>query len=327
MHSLPPIFGRQHIHTPMIPTPIHPISAARLPTGWPACSGLHQAAELLWESVSPRAPGFSAEVLAEVDSTNTELLRRARAGLASDAPTLLVAQRQTAGRGRLGRSWETAQTTALTVSLGLTMAPVDWSGLSLVVGLVLAQRLGHGVGIKWPNDLWWRGRKLCGILIETASTPEQAHAVAQAGRQAPRHVVVGMGINLATPADQGLRTPPVGLDEILRTVNGPAPAAVTDGAALAQAAGASEATLDLAACAMARFVPELVSALALFEREGFAPFEAAYAELDLLRQQPVTLSDGRAGQCVGLAHDGALLVLIDGKVEAVQSGEVSVRPA
>ncbi len=311
----------------MTPSPIHPFPAARLPAGWPVCTGLHQAAELLWDNVSPRAPGFSAEVLAEVDSTNSELLRRARAGLASDAPTLLVAQRQTAGRGRLGRSWETTQTTALTLSLGLTMAPADWSGLSLVVGLVLAQRLGHGVGIKWPNDLWWRGRKLCGILIETASTPEQAHAVAQPGRQAPRHVVVGMGINLATPAGDGLRTPPVGLDEILATVNGPAAGAETAAAASVQAASASEATLDLAACAMARCVPELVSALALFEREGFAPFEAAYAELDLLRQQPVTLSDGRAGQCVGLAHDGALLVLIDGKVEAVQSGEVSVRPA
>ena len=302
-------------------SPIHPIPAAQLPPSWPACSGLHQAAELLWQAVSPRWPGFSAEVLAEVDSTNSELLRRARAGLVGDAPTLLVAQHQTAGRGRLGRSWETAQTSALTLSIGLTLAPVDWSGLSLVVGLVLAQRLGHGVAIKWPNDLWWRGRKLCGILIETASTPDQVHAVAQPGRQAPRHVVLGMGINLATPAADGLRTPPVGLGEILHTVNGAAPAAS------AAPVAPGEATLDLAACAMARVLPELLSALALFEREGFAPFEAAYAQLDVLRDQPVTLSDGRTGHCVGLAPDGALWVQIDGTRVAVSSGEVSVRPA
>lgn len=306
----------------MIPSALLPIPPAELPAGWPACAGLHQAAEMIWLETSGSWPDFGVEVLAEIDSTNSELVRRARAGRADRV--LLVAQQQTAGRGRLGRSWSTTQTPALTLSLGLPMAPKDWAGLSLVVGLVVAQQLGHGVGIKWPNDLWWRGRKLCGILIETASSPglqDAAHVPHDPHAQALRYVVIGMGINLATPADTDLRTPPVGLRTVLaggRDASAPQNSAN---------ANAEAAPLDLGAVVMARIAKPLLDALALFEREGFAPFEAAYAELDLLRNQHVTLSDGREGHCVGLAPDGALLVLVDGLTLSIQSGEVSVRPA
>ncbi|ARU06520.1 biotin--[acetyl-CoA-carboxylase] ligase [Comamonas serinivorans] len=303
----------------MTPKPLFPWPTTALPAAWPACAGLHQAAEMIWQTVSPLWPDVGVEVVAEVDSTNSELLRRARAGRTET--TLLVAQSQTAGRGRLGRSWETTRTAALTMSLGLSLAPRDWSGLSLVVGLVLAQRLGHGIAIKWPNDLWWQGRKLCGILIETAATPEALPPSHDPAAQAPRYVVIGMGVNLATPPADGLRTPPVGLGEILHTAAGE-----TAGASLAAPAGAGAPDLDLAACAMARVVPELLSAVRRFERDGFTPFEADYAQLDLLRGQPVSLSDGRRGQCVGLAADGALLVQIDGALVPVSSGEVSVRP-
>ena len=131
---------------------------------------LHWPAEALWEALHPLLPGFSVEVLPEIDSTNSELTRRARAGQCD--PVLLVAERQNAGRGRLGKPWHSGTGDALTFSLGLPLAPRDWSGLSLVVGLVLAQRLGHGIAIKWPNDVLYAGAKICGILIEASSTPE-----------------------------------------------------------------------------------------------------------------------------------------------------------
>ena len=92
-------------------------------------------AEAIWEAVAPTLPGFTIEVLPEIDSTNTELMRRARAG--QHEPTLLVAERQTAGRGRMGRVWDggqvgdAAQLPSLMFSLGLPLAPRDWSGLSL----------------------------------------------------------------------------------------------------------------------------------------------------------------------------------------------------
>ena len=105
-------------------------------------------------------------------------MRRARAGQLD--PILLVAERQTAGRGRLGRTWVSAASSgqepiaSLTFSLGIALEPQDWSGLSLAVGLSLAQSLHPALQLKWPNDVWWKDRKLAGILIETASVGEHA---------------------------------------------------------------------------------------------------------------------------------------------------------
>ncbi|HXE46880.1 MAG TPA: biotin--[acetyl-CoA-carboxylase] ligase, partial [Ramlibacter sp.] len=78
-------------------------------------------AKAIWEAVAPVLPGFTVEVLPEIASTNSELMRRARTG--SLEPVLLVAQRQTAGRGRLGRSWAGDAGRSLTFSLGLPLAP------------------------------------------------------------------------------------------------------------------------------------------------------------------------------------------------------------
>eukprot|EP01137_Pigoraptor_chileana_P035569 Opistho-2@1824 len=93
---------------------------------------LHWPSEDIWQAVYPLLPDFTVEVLPEVDSTNSELMRRVRAG--QTAPVLLVAERQTAGRGRLGRQWLSDGGTAgaaLTFSVALPLAPPDWSGLSL----------------------------------------------------------------------------------------------------------------------------------------------------------------------------------------------------
>ncbi|HVE54410.1 MAG TPA: biotin--[acetyl-CoA-carboxylase] ligase, partial [Ramlibacter sp.] len=108
-------------------------------------------AEAVWEAVAPLVPGFTVEILPEVDSTNSELMRRGRAGRGE--PVLLVAERQTAGRGRLGRAWQSAPGDSLTFSLGLPLAPADWAGLSLAVGASVAESLHPQVRLKWPNDL------------------------------------------------------------------------------------------------------------------------------------------------------------------------------
>ncbi|MDO9167347.1 MAG: hypothetical protein Q7U13_14695, partial [Rhodoferax sp.] len=68
---------------------------------------VHWPAEAIWEAVAPALPGFTVEILPQIDSTNTELMRRARAGRLE--PVLLVAEQQTAGRGRLGRQWFSGQ--------------------------------------------------------------------------------------------------------------------------------------------------------------------------------------------------------------------------
>ena len=177
-------------------------------------------AEEIWESVAPVLPGFTVEILPEIDSTNSELMRRAKAGQTD--PILLVAEHQTAGRGRLGRAWlddgRPNAPSTLMLSLGLMMSPISWSGLSLAVGLAVARHLHADVRLKWPNDLWLHQRKLGGILIETVADmvalgigggghPEKAATAA-------RFVVIGIGINIAPRLGEGLATAPAWLERL-----------------------------------------------------------------------------------------------------------------
>ena len=142
----------------------------------------------IWEAVAPLLPGFTVEILPQIDSTNSELMRRARAGRTD--PVLLVAEQQTAGRGRLGRGWASDAGRIADFFAGPAAgAAATGPGLSLAVGVSLAESLHPRIQLKWPNDLWLADRKLAGILIETASFGE--------GREAPRYAVIGVGINIA----------------------------------------------------------------------------------------------------------------------------------
>ncbi len=252
-------------------------------------------AEAIWEAVSPSLPTFSVEVLPEIDSTNTELMRRARAGQLE--PVLLVAERQSAGRGRLGRSWSSggdgAVTTdaplpSLTFSLGLPLSPADWSGLSLAVGLSVVESLHPALQLKWPNDVWLQDRKLAGILIETASVGEL------------RYAVIGVGINILPRDGQGLSTAPAALCELLPGIDAPG--------------------------ALALIAAPLVHAVRRFESDGFAPLRMAFHTRDRLYGHELLCSDGLTGVARGVDAGGALLVHTDQGLKKITSAEVSVRP-
>ena len=261
-------------------------------------------AEDLWLALVAQQPGLTVEVLPEIDSTNTELMRRARAGQTD--PVLLVAETQTAGRGRLGRPWHGEVGHALTFSVGLMLQPADWSGLSLAVGLSLAQSLDPqgelGIRLKWPNDLWVKRPqtatgwgKLAGILIET-SMP----AVMGYRSDLGRYCVVGVGINIAPPVAEGLSTAPMGLQDLQSGISAP------------------ETLLQVA--------EPLLATLLAFERTGFAPLQQAFNARDALHNLPVTLSDGRHGVARGVDATGAMLVDTAQGQELISSAEVSVRP-
>lgn len=248
-------------------------------------------------ALSHHWPGSGVEIHAELDSTNSELMRRVREG--QTAPTLLVAEAQTAGRGRLGRAWQGrpsgqgAANGSLSFSLGVPLAVADWSGLSLAVGLAVAEALHPAIELKWPNDVWWQGRKLAGILIETASIGGAAsHG---------RYAVVGVGMNLSPLTGEGFSTPPAWLQELLPDIDAPG--------------------------ALARVVGPLAQALRQFEREGFAPLAARFNARDALAGRAVRLSDGLAGVARGVGADGALQLHTADGVRAITSAEVSVRPA
>jgi len=259
--------------------------------GAPACTPLRWPAEAVWQAVAPLLPDFSVEILPTLPSTNTALMERARAGRAE--PIALVAEQQSAGRGRMGRQWlsdvEATGLAPLTFSIGLPLAPRDWSGLSLAVGLAVAQSLHADIELKWPNDLWLHGRKLGGILIETASMG------------ALRYAVIGIGINIAPRAAEGLRTPPAWLQELLPQAD--------------------------AAQAFGRIAPQVVKAVLDFAEQGMGPLLAAYRARDALYGREVVCSDGLSGTARGVDAQGALLLETAQGLQKISSAEVSVRPA
>lgn len=261
------------------------------------------------EVIAPLDPVI--EHVVETGSTNSDLLARihagSSAGAATFAPCLLVAERQSAGRGRHSRRWYATPGASLTFSLAWPLVRADLSGLSLAVGAALADALEAAdaaprIALKWPNDLWlvddWSeaarrsGRKLAGILIETAPLG--------AGRVA----VVGVGINVRAQTVRDASTGVASLDEI-------------------DAAATPASTL-------ARVAPALVAALRRFDAEGFAPFAERFAARDLLRGLHVVGSGADElveGTAAGIAANGALLLRTSQGTRSVASGEWQLRVA
>ena len=290
---------------------------------------LNWGADDLWLRLEPLLPGISVEVVARIESTNTRLLDRTRSASGQpdspvtrpgelDAagstertrygrrvvdvqPCLLVAEDQILGRGRLGRGWVSRPGASLTFSLSLILAPAEWAGLSLAVGLALAEALdpldarsaGPRIGLKWPNDLWLlggpaAGRKLGGILIETVSVGEH------------RMCVVGIGLNVLPMSVDGLTHGYACLREIDPATTAPA--------------------------VLALLAEPLARALLAFERDGFAPLVQAYARRDLLLGQAVTTTLTALPEGVAEGVDGhSALSVRCGELHHVVSGEVSVR--
>lgn len=142
---------------------------------------------------APLAPDLVVELLETTPSTNAVAADRARAG--APEGTVVVAEHQTAGRGRLDRSWETPARSALTFSLLVrpTASPADWPWLPLLTGHTVAKTLraaGYDAVVKWPNDVLIGDRKVVGILVERIDTPDGPAAV------------LGVGVNVSITAEE-----------------------------------------------------------------------------------------------------------------------------
>ncbi len=289
----------------------------------PPPAPLRWGAEDLWLALEPLLPGLTVEVVARIGSTNTELLTRARQAPADGLkPALLVAEQQTAGRGRQGKAWQSATGPAalgasLTFSLALPLAPADWSGLSLAVGLALAEALDPAtpgqpprLGLKWPNDLILLddggraahiGRKLGGILIETVQ-------VAIPGQGPQRLAVLGIGLNIQPLPPRDAADAPVlswghaSVHELQPGLDAPA--------------------------TLARVLPPLVRAMRAFEAQGFAPLQAAFARRDVLAGRTVatTLPALPQGRADGVDATGTLWLHTGSGRHPVSSGDVSLKP-
>ena len=252
-------------------------------------------------SLGEHAPRFTLEVRDTVTSTNTALLERAAAG--APGGTVLAAEWQSDGRGRLGRAWHAGVGEALTFSLlwRFTRGAGALAGLSLAVGVAIARAVSaagvSGAALKWPNDVLWRNGKLAGILTELAGDA-----------LGPTAAVIGIGLNVRLSQATRARIGQAAAD--LETACGTAP----DRNGL-----------------LARLLIELGQALQVFEQDGFTPLRAEWQRLHALQGKRVTvvLPDGarRTGSARGAAEDGAFLLETRGGLERFHSGEVTLRAA
>ncbi|PKO33841.1 MAG: biotin--[acetyl-CoA-carboxylase] ligase [Betaproteobacteria bacterium HGW-Betaproteobacteria-7] len=255
---------------------------------------------LLKARLAELAGRFDVDALDSCDSTSSELLRRADVGV--PAGTVIVADRQLAGRGRRGREWLSAPESSLTFSV-LWRFPGSMGrlgGLSLAVGVALVQALeglgARGVGLKWPNDLLLataEGQaKVAGVLVELASDRRGCQAV------------IGIGINLLQPSGE-LPQPAAGLAQ----------------------AGLPEIDRHLLLAAILR---ELADVLDRFAADGFAALRPQWQQRHVWQGQLVRII-GEAepplvGTCLGVDEDGALLLDTAAGTQRIYSGDVSLRP-
>lgn len=245
----------------------------------------------------------SLEVAWTLDSTNSELLRRPPP---THGAAVLLAERQTAGRGRRGRNWASplAANIYLSVSRMFSGGLARLPGLSLVAGVATAEALRSSgfdrVRLKWPNDLVVEQggglRKLGGLLVEGGGE--------NAG---PVRAVLGVGLNVRMPDGLSVHIDQPHID-------------------MATLAGVAPSRNALVASLLAHWIP----ALAQFDAQGLSPFISRYAAFDALAGRDIALHTDTGAQparALGLAPDGALRVRVDGREQSVHSGEISVRAA
>jgi len=253
--------------------------------------------EYLPEAVDKRLG--TLELHWEIDSTSSEIQRRQ-----ADLPDLsmVLAETQTAGRGRRGRRWLSPP--GLNVYLSclkrFDAGFAALSGLSLAVGVIVMRTLTalgiDGAGLKWPNDVLSTDGKVAGILVELGGE-----------YQGPCAAVIGVGLNVRlTDALHEQAGQPV---NDLSTLAGIAPDRNRVAAAL---------------------IAALAEGLTQFEREGFAAFVDEYARHDLLRDQPLRVQGASSvleGVGVGVDERGALLLKTADGVHRIDSADVTVRRA
>ena len=255
---------------------------------WPSC---------IRKLLSTRWTGSHIEYHSVIDSTNF----RARALGLEDAPhgTLIIADEQTAGRGRMARSWTAEPGSSLLMSLLLrpqALAPMNATGIVLIAALAACMACrdeGADVKIKWPNDLVAGGKKICGMLLDMNADMDRVH-----------YAVVGVGVNIsAYPWADDLR----------------------HASCLMEACGHEVSRAKVAA----RFLTCFETLYDRWSAEGIASLLPDYRKLSITlgsRVRVISLTGTFEAVAMDILEDGALLVQTDtGERVPVHAGDVSVR--
>lgn len=238
------------------------------------------------------------EVYFETDSTNHRLMQRLSG--ADVHAQVLMAEFQSAGRGRRGTAWVSPFASGVMLSMGwrFESAPPAVAALSLAAGVAVASVLSQFAGLvtrlKWPNDILCADKKLGGILIESRGETT-----------GPFTVVIGVGLNIALS------------DGVIRAIDQP----VTD---LRRHSRRDFTRNQLAA----DLISGLASMLREFDRFGFKPFINSWRELDYFQEKEADLifADRRVrGTVKGIDENGLLIMDLQGKRQSFSHGELSLR--
>ncbi len=254
------------------------------------------------ERLRAAVPTMAVTVLPVTDSTNTRIM----AAPAQQDPQVILAEYQSAARGRRGRQWLSPFGAQLALSLAWSFdaMPPQLGALPLAVGVVCAEVLRRSgldaVGLKWPNDIVVGDRKLGGILLE--------HRGEGAGAC---RIVIGIGLNLCMRSDvaEAVHQPWINLDDAL------------------QDAGREPVGRNALAADLLRALHEL---LAGYATSGFAPWQRRWQGFDVAEGRMIRVLQGQVDRVVracGVDADGALIVESDGRREHLYSGELSMRLA
>ncbi|WJQ52722.1 bifunctional biotin--[acetyl-CoA-carboxylase] ligase/biotin operon repressor BirA [Pseudomonas aeruginosa] len=239
---------------------------------------------------------WPVEIMPAVDSTNSEAMRRLAAG--ASTPFVIVAEQQTAGRGRRGRAWVSPYGENLYYSLAITVrgGARELEGLGLVVGLAVLRALEslgvRDAGLKWPNDVLQGGKKIAGILLELSGDPADLC-----------HVVIGIGINVNMKTATDIGQPWTSLREALGEL--------VDRSRLLSALNR-----------------QLADYLDRHSREGFAASREEWESCNLWQGAQVILSTALSsieGRVLGVDSRGALRLEVDGVEQRFSGGELSLR--
>tara|TARA_B100000989_G_scaffold287898_1_gene257994 strand:- start:6021 stop:7004 length:984 start_codon:yes stop_codon:yes gene_type:complete len=241
----------------------------------------------------------SIDILPTVNSTNAFLLDKIKQG--KTGPMVCLAEHQTQGRGRQGRKWVSpfGKNIYLSLSWSFPEGPIALAGLTIVAGVAVTralQKLGlSNLGIKWPNDIYWAGRKLAGILTEV-----HLDSVGVC------HAVIGVGINVEMSQNSSQEIDQPWAD-------------------IYQALGHSVQRNQL----VGTIISELLMILADYEQQGFAAYHTQWQAYDLLHSRQVilnTLTGVEKGTACGIDENGGLLVKQGDTVNTYRSGEVHLEP-
>jgi len=232
------------------------------------------------------------------DSTNLQA-RKILQTAAGDKSGLIVADAQSAGKGRFQREWRSPAGCNLyfTLILQPDCELELWAGVTQVAALALAELLeenGISVQVKWPNDLLWNKHKICGMLAETMNDT-----------QGNLNLLLGIGLNVNTPPETFQN-----LDRLATSLQ-----------AISCKTWNRESLLQL-------FLNHFFSRLALYEKEGLSPFIDQWKSMDnFLNTRAVRVHEDieTEGYIRDINADGSLLFeTLDGKIESVYSGDLEV---